>query len=203
LIPTIVTASIEVPASYFLQVWRQRNPAAAGATPKEPEGSDLAKIETETTNRIKETVRNLLPPVAQGTNPYPHIVVSTYTDLPGQPAVEPSLAATSGTWLADNWQTLAVIGIGLISLLMLRSMIRSPATSPRPAAANAEPQHAGPRLAVMESETAEPEGPEPEKVLRRRFQSSGPDLRAELQEIVKENPDAAATILRAWIGEAA
>jgi flagellar M-ring protein FliF len=203
LIPTIVTASIEVPASYFLEVWRQRNPPAAGATPKEPEASDLAKIETETTNRIKETVRNLLPPVAQGTNPYPHIVVSTYTDLPGQPAAEPSLAATSGTWLADNWQTLAVIGVGLISLLMLRSMIRSPATSPRPAAASTDSQHAGPRLAVMETDSAESEGPEPEKVLRRRFQSSGPDLRAELQEIVKENPDAAATILRAWIGEAA
>jgi len=27
-------------------------------------------------------------------------------------------------------------------------------------------------------------------------------LKTELQEIVKENPDAAATILRAWIGEA-
>jgi flagellar M-ring protein FliF len=202
LIPTIVTASIEVPASYFVQIWRQRNPAAVGATAKEPEASDLAKIETETVNRIKETVRNLLPPVAQGTNPYPHIVVSTYTDLPGSPVAEPSLAATSGTWLAENWRTLALIGVGLISLLMLRSMIRSPAAQPRPATPSAE-QHVGPRLAVMESEAAEPEGAEPEKVLRRRFQSSGPDLRAELQEIVKENPDAAATILRSWIGEAA
>jgi flagellar M-ring protein FliF len=202
LIPTIVTASIEVPASYFLQVWRQRNPAAAGATPKEPDANDLAKIETETVNRIKETVRNLLPPVAQGTNPYPHIVVSTYTDLPGTPVIPPTLAATSATWLAENWQTLAVIGVGLISLLMLRSMIRSPAVLPRPAPVHAE-SHAGPRLAVVEAEPESAEPAEPEKVLRRRFQSSGPDLRAELQEIVKENPDAAANILRSWIGEAA
>ena len=202
LIPTIVTASIEVPTSYFQQVWRQRNPAAAGATAKEPEASDLAKIETETTNRIKETVRNLLPPVAQGTNPYPHIVVSTYTDLPGAPIAPPSLATTSGTWLAENWQTLAVIGVGLLALLMLRSMIRSPAVLPRPAAAHAE-SHMGPRLAVMESDTESTEEAEPEKVLKRRFQTSGPDLRAELQEIVKENPDAAANILRSWIGEAA
>ena len=204
LIPTIVTASIEVPASYFLQVGRQRNPAATGTTPKEPDASDLAKIETETVNRIKETVRNLLPPVAQGTNPYPHIVVSTYTDIPGPLATPPSLAATSGTWLAENWQTLAVVGVGLISLLMLRSMIRSPAVLPRPAPVHAESHaHAGPRLAVMEAEPESAEAAEPEKVLRRRFQSSGPDLRAELQEIVRENPDAAATILRSWIGEAA
>ena len=202
LIPTIVTASIEVPSSYFLKVWRQRNPAAAGATPKEPDPSDLAKVETETVNRIKETVRNLLPPVAQGTNPYPHIVVSTYTDLPGPAVVAPSLAATSGTWLAENWQMLAVVGVGLGSLLMLRGMIRSPAALPRPAAAHAE-AHSGPRLAAVESEPESADEAEPEKVLRRRFQSSGPDLRAELQDIVKENPDAAANILRSWIGEAA
>lgn len=81
-------------------------------------------------------------------------------------------------------------------------MIRSPAVLPRPAAAHAE-SHMGPRLAVMESDTESTEEAEPEKVLKRRFQTSGPDLRAELQEIVKENPDAAANILRSWIGEAA
>jgi flagellar M-ring protein FliF len=199
LVPKSVTASIEVPTSYFQQVWRSRNPTPAGEAPKPPDPADVSKIEVETVNRIKETVRNLLPPVIQGTNPYPHVVVSTYTDLPGPAAAVPSLAASSGTWLAENWQTLAVIGVGLGSLLMLRSMIRSPAAAARPAVAAAEP-HA-PRLA--EETAAEPAEAEPGKVLRRRFQSSGPDLRAELREIVQENPDAAANILRAWIGEAA
>jgi flagellar M-ring protein FliF len=63
--------------------------------------------------------------------------------------------------------------------------------------------HAGHRLAAIETEPESAEAAEPEKVLRRRFQSSGPDLRSELQEIVRENPDAAANILRSWIGEAA
>ncbi|HEX5106725.1 MAG TPA: hypothetical protein VFV87_23050, partial [Pirellulaceae bacterium] len=76
------------------------------------------------------------------------------------------------------------------------------AAPPRTAAANVETP-AGPRLATIEHEPEESEELEPAKVLRRRFQSTGPDLRAELQEIVKENPDAAANILRAWIGEAA
>jgi flagellar biosynthesis/type III secretory pathway M-ring protein FliF/YscJ len=40
-------------------------------------------------------------------------------------------------------------------------------------------------------------------VLRGKFRSGGPDLKSELHEIVKENPDAAATVLRAWIGDAA
>jgi flagellar M-ring protein FliF len=47
------------------------------------------------------------------------------------------------------------------------------------------------------------EEPEPVRVLKTRFTSSGPDLKTELQDIVKENPDAAAAILRSWIGEAA
>jgi len=83
---------------------------------------------------------------------------------------------------------------------MLRSMVRSPSTAPTPTAAAGET--APPRLAVHET-AEEEEDPEPAKVLRSRFRSSGPDLKAELHEIVKENPDAAATILKAWIGEAA
>ena len=199
LVPKSVTASIEVPTSYFQQVWRSRNPVPAGEAPKPPDPADVSKIEIETVNRIKETVRNLLPPVIQGTNPYPHVVVSTYTDLPGAPVAAPTLAASSGTWLAENWQMLAAVGVGLASLLMLRSMVRSPARGVRPAAAAAEAH--GPRLA--EDTAAEPADAEPSKVLKRRFQSSGPDLRAELREIVQENPDAAANILRAWIGEVA
>jgi flagellar M-ring protein FliF len=199
LVPKSVTASIEVPSSYFQQVWRLRNPTPAGETPKPPDPADVAKIEVETVNRIKETVRNLLPPVVQGTNPYPHVVVSTYTDLPGPGIAPASLATTTGSWLAENWQTLAVIGVGLASLLMLRSMLRSPAAMPRPASAAAQPN--APRLA--DDPALDADEIEPGKVLRKRFQSSGPDLRTELQEIVQENPDAAANILRAWIGEAA
>ena len=41
------------------------------------EMAEIATIETEIKNKIKETVRNLLPDVDKGTNPYPHIVVET------------------------------------------------------------------------------------------------------------------------------
>jgi flagellar biosynthesis/type III secretory pathway M-ring protein FliF/YscJ len=53
------------------------------------------------------------------------------------------------------------------------------------------------------AQAAEEEESEPTRILKGRFSGSGPDLKQELQEIVKENPDAAVTILRAWIGEAA
>ncbi len=199
LIPKKVTASIDIPASYYADVWRKRNPQPADKPAKPPDGAELATIEAEIKQRLKETVRNLLPDVDKGTNPYPHIVVETYTDLPRTAAAPPTLAANAGSWLAENWQTLALVGVGLISLLMLRSMVRAPAGSAHAAATS---QPAQPRLAVHEP-AGDDDEPEPVRALKTRFTMTGPDLKAELQDIVKENPDAAANILRSWIGEAA
>jgi flagellar M-ring protein FliF len=198
LAPKKVTAAVDIPSSYFVKVWREKNPSPAGGAAAPP-AADLAKIETETIAKVKESVRNLLPPFVEGTDPYPHITVSTYTDLPSQPAAEPALASQVTLWLADNWRTLGTIAMGLFSLLLLRSMLRSSAGSPAPAPLAAAGE-AGPRLAAAsDDEDAE----EPVQVLRKRFDASGPDLKRELHELVKENPDAAANVLRMWIGDAA
>jgi len=201
LVPRKITASIDIPASYYVEVWKKRNPQPADKPAKQPDPAEIATIETETKNRIKETVRNLLPDVDKGTNPYPHIVVESYTDLPRVAATPPTLAASANTWLAENWQTLAMVGVGLLSLLMLRSMVRSPARASSAMPATAAPP-AQPRLAAHEP-PADEDDLEPVRVLKSRFSMTGPDLKSELREIVKENPDAAATILRSWIGEAA
>jgi flagellar M-ring protein FliF len=204
LIPQKITASIDIPASYYVEIWKKRNPPVADKPAKSPDVAEIATIETETKKRIQETVRNLLPDFDKGTNPYPHVVVETYTDLPKSPVVPPPTLAQSGTtWLADNWQTVGLIVIACASLLMLRSMVRSSPVHAPSAAAVASSSATGPRLALHESADEE-DTPEPARALKARFGvSAGPDLRAELRDIVKDNPDAAASILRAWIGEAA
>jgi flagellar M-ring protein FliF len=83
---------------------------------------------------------------------------------------------------------------------MVRSTAGAPPSSPASAGAALAASHA-PRLAAVPD--ADEELMPPTAVLRKRFQSSGPDLRAELHELVKENPDAAARVLRMWIGDAA
>jgi flagellar M-ring protein FliF len=200
LVPKKVTASIDIPASYYADVWRKRNPQPADKPAKQPDGAELATIEAETKKSVQEKIRNLLPDFDRGTNPYPHVVVETYPDLPRTAAAPPSTTASAGTWLAENWQTLAVVGVGLFSLMMLRSMVRSPgqvrATAPATSAASHQTKTAS-------LEPAEEEEPEPVRVLKTKFTTTGPDLKSELQVIVKENPDAAANVLRAWIGEAA
>ena len=200
LVPTVVTAAIQFPMSHVINTWRQLHPTPAGEAPKDPDPAEIAKIKEDLETKIEETARNLLPPFATGTNPYPHITVTSYDDLKGEPIPAPSVAAQAGTWLAENWRTLAMLGIGAMCLVMLRSMVKSTAVAePIAAAAYAEP--AMPRLHVEEEEPDE--DAEPEKVLRRKFEMSGPNLKQELHELVKEDPDAAATILRNWIGDAA
>ena len=202
LLPVSASAAIEVPASYYTRVWKVRNPAAAGQPEKAPDQVEITKIQLETKAWIEETVRNLLPKVEQGTNPYPHITVATYTDFPSTVAAEPTTMAQASTWFADNWRTLTMVAVGLVCLAILRSMVRSTAAA-GPAAPVAAAVETGPRIAQVE-EPLDDDSPEPAAALRRRFKSGdGTDLKAELRELVKENPDAAATILKSWIGEAA
>lgn len=198
LTPRQVQAVVDVPMSYYRKIWQERNPPGAGEQPKTPTQAELDKIEVETRKRIEDTVVKLLPRPESGNDPFVPVVVTSFQDL-AQPALAgPSTVETATSWLGSNWQTLAMILVGLFSLMMLRSMLSasSPAPTSSPEAAAATPAN------TSTAEEAD-EGPETVKMPRRRFNSSGPTLRDELREIVKEDPDAAATVLRAWIGDAA
>ena len=55
----------------------------------------------------------------------------------------------------------------------------------------------------IDEDTPEEELEQAAAVLSRRAQSTGPTLREELSSMVKDDPDAAANVLRTWIGDAA
>lgn len=197
LVPTKVTAAIQIPASHFLDIWKKRNPVAAGQPAKDPDAAQMAQIRQDELKVIEDTVRNLLPPVAQGTNQYPQITVASYEDIPAAPIAPPTFAVTAMDYLAESWRTIGMIAVGLVSLVMLRGMIRGAAPAPSPATEEVNT----PRIAAVEEE--EEEEPAVETVLRKKFDAGGPNLKQELQLLVKEDPDAAAAILRNWIGDAA
>ncbi len=197
LIPTTVTATVLVPKSYFRKLWEQDNPTPAGEEPRTPAAADLAKIEQEVVAKIAKTVNNTLPPQAEGETPTSRLEVSSYEDLPAATLEEPNLAATAQAWLAANWQSLALVGVGLVSLLMLRSMVRSgaPPTPVAPVAINIATK-------LPDEVVEEPVESEP-SILNRRGPSNSATLRDELTAMVREDPDAAANVLRNWIGDAA
>lgn len=195
LTPKQVQVVVDVPFSYYRKIWEERNPTPDGQEPKTPEQAELDKIEAETKKRIEDTVVKLLPRPESGNDPFIPVTVTSYYDLAQTPLPDPTIADSALTWLGSNWQTIAMIVVGLFSLMMLRSMLRAsaPLPSTEPAAAASEAP-AAPQEEEVEDAI---------KLTRRRFTSSGPTLRDELREMVKENPDAAATVLRAWIGDAA
>jgi flagellar M-ring protein FliF len=91
---------------------------------------------------------------------------------------------------------LGMLGLALFSLVMLRSMIRAVPSSPRPGGAAgalpAQPEEAGSEESATSVSARRLE----------RFTGGGPSLRDELTDLVQEDTDAAANILRTWIGTA-
>jgi flagellar M-ring protein FliF len=198
LTPKQVQVVVDVPYSYYRKVWEERNPPAAGQEPVTPPPAELDKIEVETRKRIEDTVVKLLPRPETGNDPFIPVMVTSFHDL-SQPAIAaPSTADIATTWLAENWQTVAMLLLGGFGLVLLRGLVKAPAAPPRttaPESATEQP--------VATNDSDEDEAADTLNMPQRRFTTKGPTLRDELREMVKEDPDAAATVLKAWIGDAA
>ena len=88
-----------------------------------------------------------------------------------------------------------MMGLAMFSLVMLRSMVKSvPSVAVGPNAPTAD----GPSLSVVAEDDKEGDDtPTP----KRKF-ARGPSLKDDLAGMVREDPDAAASILRGWISNA-
>jgi flagellar M-ring protein FliF len=194
LMATNVTASISVPAKYYVDIWHAANPPVAGQPAKTPTIEEIRALEVSEKKNIENLVEKLLPPVTDGEQSFPRIQVTTYQELPEAPVPAPSTLDWLLPIVMANWQA-GVLGVlGLVGVVMLRSMMKT-----------AQPGEAPAPIADEEEAPKENEPPSPGVIsqLRERFNTSGPSLREELQELVKEDPEAAANVLRNWIGEAA
>ena len=91
-----------------------------------------------------------------------------------------------------------MIGLAMVSMLFLRGMLNS--APPEPASS---PEAATPGLKIAKTDDHDTDARHEAESAKRRFRTTGPNLRAELTDLVKEDPDTAANILKSWIGEAA
>jgi flagellar M-ring protein FliF len=193
--PKEVWAIVKIPSSYLESLWKQRNPTAT--TP--PKRDDLTAIEAEVRPKVENIVDPLLKLQAlEGQKSYKHVTVE-FLDSLAAPAIEPPSMATKATgWLARSWSTLAMLGVAMFSLLILRSVVNAKPSDPASAAA------ASPTLSLQTDEpTARNDSTEASSDDRPRLRlKKGKSLKDDLVEIVHEDPDAAADILRAWIGKA-
>ena len=193
LTPKRATVSVGIPSSYFEKVWHERNPAEEGAEPKKPDPAALDAVRQEESVKIQKHVATLLPPVEGLTDLTELVTVTTFQDIRAPKLPEPPATEHALGWLAQYWPTLGMIGLALFSLVMLRSMVRS--------APLATPTAGFPVLYAKASAEPEEEPAHTAAAKRlRRFQGSGVSLRDELSDLVHEDPDVAANILKSWIG---
>jgi len=200
LVPNRVTVSVGLPSSYYAKVWSEQNPPVKGEEPTAPTEIDLKRIEEEARTNVEEMVVSLLPPEPPGQDVYTP-TVRTFQTLSAQPVPGPAMTDVALSWLGNYWGTLGMTVLGLVSLVMLRGAVQIKQTPL--AAGESSPTDDMPSLSVVSADDDEDTGEEGDQVssLSRR-QITGPNLREELAEMVREDPDAAANVIRTWIGNA-
>jgi len=197
LTPRRVTVSVGVPSSYYEEVWKVRNSTLAGESPKKPDSTALAQIEGEEQIKIQQLVERLLPVPEDAKDTTMLVTVKTLPHIPLPEIEKPTTADHALTWLNEHAGMLGMGCLGIVSLLMVRSIVRSVPTT---ALANIQEADEGARRSTDET-TQDDEVPSaPTPRLRRRGNKTGPSLRDELVDIVRDDPDSAANILRSWIG---
>lgn len=187
-----VSASINVPSTYFEDIWHQINDKP-DEDPKTPDPSELEQLQQAEVAKIETSVAQLLPSV-EGVDDLTDLVeVRVFQHIAMDPIPEPGMTKNALTWLGQSWQTLGLICLAFFSLLMIRSMVKSvPAVETVEApAGKSEPED-------DHGESGKPPG-QPKLV---RFGVSGKSLKDEVSDLVAEDPDAAANVLRNWIGHA-
>ena len=200
LIPQRVTASIAVPTSWYEKIWHEKNPAAAGEQPKKPDPKELDTIAQDENQRIRDSLLTVIPMQA-GVVPdqTPLIKVVAYQHIPPAAIAGPSVAENTLAWLGNSWSTLGMILLGLFGLVMLRSMVRSAQQSQAIAPPATLPFIADETRG--EKRDKDDQSPEGGSSPRKR-RSGEPTKKDELVDMVREDPDAAANILRNWISNA-
>lgn len=200
LTPKEVWATVTIPGKYIEDVWKQRNPTVTD--PPKPE--DLRTVQADVVAKVENIVENLLILQAfRAQDNYKHVKVVVLDSLP-MPTIEPpSMASTAVAWTGRYWSTLAMMGVALFSLVVLRSVVKGAASPPDGAAAAAAPSltlhtEEPNKAPAAEGSNAGEEQPERPRLRLKK----GKSLKDDLVEIVREDPDAAADILRSWIGKA-
>lgn len=191
-----VRVTVGLPESFYenLHVRKsmRENPdlkAAADVPPMTP--AQLQDFRDETTRNIQSALTPLLPEVSAGEDRATFVNV---WDYPDPPEVEPPPSDTAGiamTWLADSWQTLVLVFMGLMALMVARSAAKAAVSVP------AEFQE-GFGLELPEAEVSEDDEENSDNM-----DITGETLQDELAVIINNNPEVAANVIRTWVGEAA
>ncbi len=194
---TTIRVSVGLPRSYYdtlyLQEKLKADPNATAETIPPMDDADLQKLRDMTSNNIKSAVTVLLPEVAAGADRFPLVEVWDYPDLPRPEPISTKSSALALTWLAESWQTIALVMLALAALLVARSAAKS--------VGDASPKDFNEGFGLeIPAPPVEPENPLDGED---KMTITGGSLKDELLSVVEANPEVAANVIRGWVTDAA
>ena len=194
-----VTASINIPRSYFVGVYRAQKPEG-----NEPTDADLKVLIDIEQKRVQAGVRNLI-----GATENDAVQVDWFPDLaPGSPGVfreAPFLAGADAgaeegalARLSDYAPQAGLVGLAVVSLLMMAMMVRKSARAvgsllPEPSREQEEAELTRP-LEQVETTEGFLVGQEVDEDTLRIS-----NLSEQVSKMVEDNPDTAAELIRRWV----
>ncbi|QDU55321.1 flagellar M-ring protein FliF C-terminal domain-containing protein [Aeoliella mucimassa] len=189
--PDELYASIAIPRDYVVDIWQQNNP---DGDPTEITDTEMRTLETNTKIDVERFVQNILPRLSLGEDEYRQVEVIFYDAVKRKAPPGPTMAESAMAWAGRYWGSVSMLGLAAVSLLMLRSALK-PAKDADPTG-SLEIDFGAPQYA--EGTARESEENERPKLKIKKTDS----LKEDLSDMVREDPDAAANILRAWINNA-
>jgi flagellar biosynthesis/type III secretory pathway M-ring protein FliF/YscJ len=177
-VPRQVTVAVGVPATYYQELWRGTGNSDA------PTPDRLAQLEREEEGRIRAQVASAIGHVGAAADA---VSVATILQL-GEQAAQPAPSTQqSVAQLASRWGgTVGLAVVALAGLLLLRSLFLRP-TTPAPTAVRIERGAAATKTQRFDA------GRSAEQLRGRALQERSATL-------VDRDPEAAADVLRHWIG---
>ncbi len=199
LTPKEVWASVAVPKAYVLDVYKQQEELATGKVPDKIDPLKVEAVQGKILESVQQIVQPLLPQLAAGRDDMSQVKVVFVDSVKPAELPAPSLPSNAFAWTTQNASSLGMAGLAIFSLLMLRSIVRGGGGSPSPIA-GAQPVL---RLETGEGADGESGGGDEDAANRQRLKlRKGESLKDDLTSMVRDDPDAAAAILRSWIGQA-
>ncbi|MDR3182677.1 MAG: hypothetical protein LBT89_07135 [Planctomycetaceae bacterium] len=207
-IPLRVLASIQIPREHIRATWLQKNKNANEPTPEQllEEQNIMTQDTKRSVAKFLELYRN-----PKAADPLEIVEVTFYDPIKPEVKIQTTWEQIQ-MFLQQHWQTLCLMGLVLCGLTVLWSLTRPQKPDPiviyegletpleaidARLKAKADAEEAA-RLAA-EAETAEEE-----EQAERQLDSFGSirSLKDEIAALIAENPEAAAAVIRQWIGNA-
>lgn len=178
---TLVTASVDLPKSYFRTICLERRPSSKES---QPDPTALANVEQEVKQNVERAVLALLPPPAPQWNVGDQVIVTSYEDrLAGYPdASSPNSASPS--MISTHWQLMALASIVLFGLVLYLGQRR-------------QFRRTRGENATVDPPTTVSVVPPQQSAGDRGSADSIP--RDELSKLIEEDPGAAAEVLTEWL----